>query len=632
MCGICGYLPAPGFRPVTPELLSEMNARLERRGPDGAGAHIAPEIGLAMRRLAIIDIAGGQQPIANEDRTVVVVANGEIYNYRELRAELRDRGHVFRTQSDTEVLVHAYETWGDDALTRFIGMFALAVWDARRERLLLARDRMGEKPLYWHASPQGLLWGSELASVLAAPWVGRQVNPAALHHYLSLQFIPDPLSVYDGIQRLPSAHKLVAGPGGPPEVSRWWRPTFAPKVQITEQEAIETGTALLRRVVERQLVADVPLGAYLSGGIDSGTIVSFMAELQPEPVKTFTIAFDQPGFDESKPAAAVARRFGTMHHEVRFTAADIPAATAAAVAATGEPLADPAILPLLILSQHARADVTVALCGDGGDETLGGYRRYAMDPLLARYATAPRWLTQQAAPALLARLPETTGLPEDRNPTTALRRLAQFAATPASASLLRWTSYFAPEAKQALYTDSMREAVCGMETTDLLTRAYAGVDATGWLDRTLGADQAVYLAGGLLPKTDRATMAVALEARAPFLDLEWVEWTARLPVRLKVRGLTTKWLLRRIAADRLPAEFVRRGKQGWSLPLGEWLRGDLRPWMLSWLQDRSVLDPWFRREAVAWLIEEHLSGRANHGKRLWALLVFSIWVGQHDAN
>jgi asparagine synthase (glutamine-hydrolysing) len=632
MCGICGHLHTDPDRAVDRSLLERMNNAIRHRGPDSAGLYVSGNVGLAMRRLAIIDLAGGDQPMTNEDGTIQLVFNGEIYNFRALREELLRAGHRFATNSDTEVIVHAYEQWGDETLLRLHGMFALALWDARRERLLLARDRMGEKPLYWHYSSEGLLWGSEAKTLLTAPWVGRQVNPLALHHYLTLQYTPDPLTIYENMHQLPAAHKLVVERGGAPQVSCWWQLDFEPKCELSEPEVIEQARELLGMVVERQLIAEVPLGAFLSGGIDSSIIVALMAERLSTSVKTFSIGFDERHFSETHYARQIATRYNTDHHEFIFRADDLVRVIEGVIGATDEPFADPAALPLYELARQTRRHVTVALSGDGGDETLAGYRRYALDGLLRPYAALPAWFTQRAVPAATALLPEPSWIPEDRNPITGIKRLGQFSAITPKASLARWGSYFGQSEKLALYNNDLRDAFARTETADWIASAYDAARAKNPLDRTLYADHVTYLAGDLLPKTDRMTMAHSVEARAPFLDVAWVEWTARLPERYKVRGMKTKWLLTAAFGDKLPPEIANRGKQGFGVPVGHWLRHELRDWACERLIGNSALNLWFRPAEIQRLLDEHNGGRVNHGKRLWALLMFGVWIQAHKGE
>ena len=629
MCGICGQLRPDRSDPVEGEFLRAMNHTLRHRGPDTEGYEVRAGVGLAISRLAIIDVAGGQQPISNEDGSVVVVFNGEIYNFQELRNQLEGAGHLFASKSDTEVIVHAYEQWGDQALHRFNGMFAIALWDERRERLLLARDRMGKKPLYWHYSPKGLLWGSETKALLAAPWIERRVNPLSLHHYLTLQYVPDPLTIFEGIHRLPAAHKLVVEHGGPPKVSRWWQLQFEPKFKIDDAEAIEQARQLLANAVKRRLISEVPLGAFLSGGMDSSTIVALMAEQSAKPVRTFSIGFEEPRYSEIHFARQVAERHKTDHYEFIFGARDLIRVIEESVAAADEPLADPAALPLLELSRQARQMVTVALCGDGGDETLAGYRRYAIDRLLRPYSALPSWITQSAVPAMMRYLPEPSWIPEDRNVITGLKRLSQFSATTPKASLVRWGSYFTHDNKLSLYSDCWRDKFAQVDTAEWVAHAYDEACASSLLDRTLHADHVTYLSGDLLPKTDRMTMAHSVEARSPFLDVEWVEWTARLPEHLKVRRMSGKWLLKSAFGNLLPPTVCARGKQGFGVPIGQWLKTDLGDWARERLLDNRSLDEWFRPAAVRDLLDEHDSGRVNHGKKLWALLIFAVWLTKY---
>jgi asparagine synthase (glutamine-hydrolysing) len=629
MCGICGQLVLDPAQGADGELLRRLNATIRHRGPDSEGYYVKGGMGLAISRLAIIDVAGGQQPISNEDGSIVVVFNGEIYNFRELRSELMDLGHRFKTQSDTEVIVHGYEQWGDEALHRFNGMFAIALWDEPQQRLLLARDRMGKKPLYWHRSNHGLLFGSEAKAILAAPWVERRVNAIALHHYLTLQYIPDPLTIFDGMHRLPAAHKLVVKRGQEPRVSRWWQLQFEPKLKIADAEAIEQARELLAAAVRRRLISEVPLGAFLSGGMDSSTIVALMAEESAKPVQTFSIGFEEPQYSETHFARQVAEQYHTDHHEFVFQAGDLTRVIDESVAAFDEPLADPAALPLLELSRQARQTVTVALCGDGGDETLAGYRRYAIDGLLRPYSALPSWLTQRAVPALMRYVPEPSWIPEDRNAITGLKRLGQFSATTPKASLVRWGSYFSHEEKLELYTDCWRDKLSEVDTADWIAGAYDEACASSMLDRTLHADHVTYLSGDLMPKTDRMTMAHSLEARSPFLDVEWIEWTARLPERLKVRRLVGKWLLKAAFGELLPAAVCARGKQGFGVPVGLWFKDELRDWARERLLGNPPLTEWFRQGALQRLLDEHDSGRFNHGKKLWALLICSLWLTKY---
>ncbi len=626
MCGICGYWNDDGSA-VDRARLEAMAARLRHRGPDSEGYFIADDVGMGVRRLSVIDIKGGDQPIFSEDESIALTFNGEIYNFADLRAELCQHGYRFRTQSDGEVIVHAYEQWGDDALLRFDGMFAIALWDRRKQRLLLARDFMGEKPLYWQRSAIGIVWASEARALLALPWVGAKVDRLALHHYLTLRYIPDPWTIYDGIRRLPAAHKLVVERGREPRIERYWQPSFEPKWDISEHQAIAEARVRLRAAVTRRLVSDVPLGVFLSGGIDSSVVVALMAQASSRPVKTFSIGFEERHYSETAYSRRIAKHFGTDHYEYTFRLGDFAALVEHAVDAGGEPLADSAMLPLYELARQARSHITVALCGDGGDETMAGYRRYAADSLLRPYAKLPAAITRCLVPALARRLPEANWIPEGRNPFAALNRLGAWAATTPKASMVRWDSSLSHEEKLELYTDSCRQSLAEIDTATWLSETYDDAPADSALDRTLYVDQMTYLPGDLLCKTDRATMAHSLEARSPFLDHNWVAWSARLPQHFKVRGWRTKWLLKHAFADLLPPGIAWRAKQGFAVPLAAWLRTPrLRPWMRERLLENRRLDDYFRPRAVRQRLDEHDSAKSDSANVLWTLLVFSLWL------
>lgn len=625
MCGICGFLIDRNNGEDRFGLLKSLNHTLEHRGPDSNGYYLNGNIGMGMSRLAIIDLTSGDQPKFNEDKSIAIVYNGEIYNYRNLRDQLENFDHRFTTNSDTEVIIHAYEQWGDQCLLKFNGMFAFSIWDDKRKRLLLARDRMGQKPLYWHYSSKGLLWASEAKALLKAPWLDRKINPQALHHYLTLQYTPDPLTIYEGIFQLPAAHKLVMEEGRQPKVSRWWQLDFEPKWQIDDREAIEYAGELLREAVRKRLISEVPLGAFLSGGIDSSIIVSLMSEVSSYPVKTFSIGFEENQFSETEYARQIAEKYETDHHEFLFRPDDLTNVIERVIYATDEPFADPAALPLYELARQTRKHVTVALSGDGGDETLAGYLRYALDRFLRPYAALPDWITQKAIPAGVSFLPEPKWIPEDRNPLTGLKRLDQFSSTTEKASLVRWGSYFSHKEKLGLYNDAWQDELVEDRTEDWLVKAYDEANADSLLDRTLFVDHVTYLSGDLLPKSDRMTMAHSVEARAPFLDPDWVEWTARLPEKYKVRGLQTKWLLRNAFQDEIPAKIRSRGKQGFSIPVGHWLRYELKEWSKQIIMENKFILEAFNPIAIEKLFNEHSTGRINHGKKLWALLMVAIW-------
>jgi len=630
MCGICGLYTSNVRQEELKRTIQTMNSTLVHRGMDEEGYFISENLALGIRRLAIIDIASGQQPLTNEDRTITLVYNGEIYNFQELRSELENLGHHFHTRSDGEVIIHAYESWGDDCLLRFNGMFALALWDEVSRRLLIARDRMGKKPLYWHFGAQGLVFASEAKALLAVPWMERKLERTALHHYLTLQYAPDPLTFFRGMYQLPAAHKLVYTPGEQPVVTRWWQLNFLPKWKISAEEAISAGRDILSRAVERRMISEAPLGAFLSGGIDSSIVVALMAECSTQPVKTFTIGFGESRYSENQYSRYIADRYATEHHELVFSPEQFLQSIETMISVMDEPLADAAIFPLNELARQARQTITVALCGDGGDETLAGYPRYGLDGILAPYAWLPKALTTRAMPWLAEQLAQSGLKSSDHRWIAALRRLERFARTSPKASLVRWGSYFNHEDKLALYSPEMSDRFQFEDTAELLAEFYDQANAHSRLDRTLYADHQTYLAGDLLPKTDRVSMAHSLEVRSPFLDVEWVEWTARLPEFYKVRELTTKWLMKELFVDKLPESILKRSKQGFHMPVDEWLRGELKLYCKERLTETAHFKTLFRPTVIQKLLDDHQNGKSNHGKRLWALLIFALWLEKNQ--
>ncbi|HEY58939.1 MAG TPA: asparagine synthase (glutamine-hydrolyzing) [Anaerolineae bacterium] len=630
MCGICGLGLSTGAASTTEiqEKVRQMNARLVHRGPDGEGFHFAPGVGLAMRRLAIIDLQTGDQPIPNEDKSLWIVFNGEIYNFPQLRKDLIRRGHRFRTRTDTETIVHLYEEYGPECVHHLRGMFAFALWDAPRRRLFIARDRLGQKPLYYTVQDGTLYFASELPALLTVLSRTPEVSLEALDLYLALQYIPEPLTPYQGVYKLPAAHLLLWHEGRL-EVQRYWDLHYTPKWTLSEADLLAELRERVREAVRLRLISDVPLGAHLSGGLDSSIMVAVMAALGNGPVKTFSVGFEEEAFSELAHARTVAQRFATDHHEFVLTYGDIPSTLETLVAHLGEPLADPSVLPLYHLSRLTREHVTVALNGDGGDEAFAGYPRYWWDPWANRYLRLPRWFTQGVVPWLVRYLPDRGDRPVGHSLVNGLKRLAQLPQVDPRASLLRWGSYFGPELREALWRPEHRAWLTPRRAETWLVEHFTVAQAESLLDRTLYADVHTYLPGDLLVKADRMTMAASLEGRSPFLDHELMAWAARLPQRWKVRGLTGKVALRKAFADQLPPEILRRGKQGFGVPVGAWLRGPLRPWMQELLLgDASPLRPWIRREVVARLVEEHATGREDHGKRLWALAVWAMWWAQ----
>jgi asparagine synthase (glutamine-hydrolysing) len=607
MCGIAGVVSTGA---VDPAIVTRMCDTITHRGPDGEGFHTGTRVALGMRRLAIIDVAGGQQPVTNEDGTVVVVFNGEIYNHESLRTELIGRGHRFTSRSDTECLAHLYEEYGDELVTHLRGMFAFAIWDERRSRLLLARDRVGKKPLYWRSTGDGLAFASELKALLEDPTFDRSVDQVALHHYLTYQYVPAPWSIYAGTQKLPPGHVLT-WQNGATTIRRYWRVDFTPQPVASTDEACERLRELLLEATRIRMVSERPLGAFLSGGVDSSAVVAAMARQSTEPVKTFSIGFDESRYDERQYARAVAARYGTDHHElvVRPSALSVLPTLAWHF---DEPFADSSAIPSYYVAQLSRQHVTVVLNGDGGDECFGGYRRYAY---LAACARIP---SSRLATATLVRLAPVLA---SRRVGRALKALGE----PAPRRYARLMSYFAPEQKYALYTDALREHLDGVDSYWLLDEVFRESAADSDVGRAIDADVNTYLPGDLLVKVDITTMANSLEARSPFLDHVLLEWAASLPTELKIRRGRTKHILKQAVADWLPPEVLDRPKMGFAVPLAQWLRGELRDFSHDLLTDQTARGRGlFRPEAVADLLNEHDRG-INHSSRLWALIQFEQW-------
>lgn len=625
MCGICGQAFSDG-RPSDLPVLARMNAALIHRGPDSDGFFQAPGIGLAMRRLAIIDLSTGDQPISNEDGSLWIVFNGEIFNFPELHEKLVAAGHTFKTRSDTECILHLYEDYGDDCLKHLNGQFSIALWDGPRQRLLLARDRLGEKPLYYSQVGDCLYFSSELPSLLQGLPQRPELDLNAIDLYLSLQYIPDPLTVYQGAYKLEAAHSLI-WQKGTLEKKRYWRLDYSPKWAQPDSELEESLRQRLRQAVQMRMLSDVPLGAHLSGGIDSSIIVALMAELSPHPVETFSVGFEEQSFSELPYARAVSERYVTHHHEFILTYSDLPATLQQLAIHFGEPFADSSALPLYLLSRITRPHVTVALNGDGGDDIFAGYPRVGLDPWADMYLKLPGWITRKAVPSLARLVPDRSDRPVGGSLANGLHRLEQLTQVDPHASILRWGSFFSPAQRQDLWRKEFWQPSMSHNAEDWLINRYEALSGETRLDRTLQCDLETYLPGDLLVKSDRMSMAASLEGRSPFLDHELVEWVARLPVEQKRRGRRGKTLLKRAFASHLPESVLRHRKQGFGIPLGAWFRGPLADWSSSLLMgaDRK-LNGLFEPGSIDRYLDEHKSGRVDHGKRIWSLVMLSLWL------
>ena len=584
---------------------------------------LAQGVALGMRRLAIIDLQTGEQPARSEDGRVSVILNGEIYNYRELRAELEKRGHHFRSASDTEVLPHLYEEYGTEMLAHLNGMFAFALWDAPRRRLFIARDPFGEKPLYWGVFDDTLLFASEPKVLLAHPSVSPRLNLEALRLYLSFDYIPAPHSIYEGIQKLPAAHALVLEDGAV-RTWRYWNLSFRKREpMLNEAEATEQLRELLADAVRLRLVSDVPLGVLLSGGVDSSTVAAFAVRASSETVKTFSISFAEKSYDESSYARAVADHLGTDHHEERLSA-DLAADLVGEIGSwMDEPFSDPSLLPTYLLSRFTRKHVTVALGGDGGDELFAGYPMYWGHALARYYRWLPRSLRRAVVRPAVGLLPvKTKNLSFDFK---ARRFIAGAEYDDVVARHHVWFGSFTPDEQETLLTPEVRRATDG----DIYAAARGllqDCDADSLVERMQYLDTKLYLAEDILTKVDRASMAVSLEVRAPFLDRRVAEFVAGLPLEYKLRGRETKRILKRAVAPLVPPFVTGRGKKGFGIPVADWLKTRLRPLARDLLaparlRRHGLFDP----EMVARLQDEHERGAANHRKLLWTLLMFELW-------
>jgi asparagine synthase (glutamine-hydrolysing) len=621
MCGITGFIESG-----TPErraaVLRGMTRSLQHRGPDDEGFYVDAVAALGARRLSVLDVRLGHQPMSGGRDAVRVVHNGEIYNFRLLRARLESLGHRFRTDSDTEVIAHAYEQYGDGCVSHLEGMFAFAVWDAAQQTLLLARDRMGEKPLYYYATPAAFVFGSELRALLAHPAVPRELDLKSVARYLAYEYVPAPASILAGIAKLPAGHLLTVRPGDKPRVVRYWDLSFAPDDAPTEREWVLRLREQLEASVRRELVSDVPVGMFLSGGIDSGAIVATAARLGAAPLKTFSVGFEEPSYDERPFARAVAARWGTEHIETVFSARDAEGLLDQVGGLLDEPLVDGAFLPTYVLSRMARRSVTVALSGDGGDELFCGYPTFQADRAMRYLARLPRSV-QEAATRAVNRLP-----PSRRYGSVEFLLKQFFRGLPHSPEVRTQLLLGGLQGDEqgVLLGPTVRAACRDFDVYEDLTVAVAEQPARDPLDRLIYQHSLFYLGGQVLTKVDRASMACGLEVRAPFLDPPLIELACRIPSSLKLRGWTTKYILKRAFRDDLPPEVVKRRKQGFGVPLDAWLRGPLRHALEERLDpDRLARQGLFEAGAVCRLMAEHLDGRRNHRKVLWALMMFEAW-------
>jgi asparagine synthase (glutamine-hydrolysing) len=625
MCGIAGTLIFQSGEFVAPETIAAMCDTLRHRGPDDEGIYVDGHFGMGMRRLSIIDLSTGKQPISNEDRSVWTVYNGEIYNFLELRASLQQQGHRFYTHTDTEVIVHLYEEYQEDFVRHLAGMFAIAIWDTRQKKLILARDRLGIKPLYYCVEPDRLVFGSEIKALLKVG-VNREIDLQALHDYLSLNYVPGPRTIFAHVSKLPPGHCLTWVKGRV-TVTPYWELTYPATVHNergqTEGRYCEELDALLKTTVKQHLMSDVPLGVFLSGGVDSSSLVALMHEVSQQPVQTFSIGFVEQSYNELDYARVTAQKFHTQHHElvVRPQIADL---LPELVRYCDEPFADSSAIPVYYVSKLAREHVKVVLSGEGGDEVFAGYETYAAYKIASVYKRLPRLLATTVIPAIIQRLPVSH---QKVSFDYKAKRFVEGALLPPAEGHYWWKVIFSEEAKAALYANGANGYA---DPSRLYRQAYEQCSAPDVLTKLQHIDAKIYLPDDILVKADRMSMANSLEARVPFLDHRVVEFAASLPPQLKLRSLCKKYILKRTMSRYLPPQIVQGKKRGFNVPLPIWLRRDLRDFVHDVLSPQRIKNAGFFRPAtVATLIRAHEDMRKDYSRNIWSLLIFMLWYDEY---
>lgn len=624
MCGIAGVIEL-GAPTVDQSLLSRITASLRHRGPDAEGHYSDRRNGLSLTlihtRLSIIDVSKGHQPLCNEDESVWVVFNGEIYNFQELRKDLEQKGHCFKTDSDTEVLVHGYEEYGEALPTRLDGMFAFAIWDKKRQRLFLARDRIGKKPLFYSQKAGRFVFGSELSVFKEIPWISKELSFSALHDYLTFLCIPAPRTIFQEIQKLPPGHFLT-WEAGESRVESYWELSYSPKLKVTENEALEEIRRLFHQAVNVRLMSEVPLGAFLSGGLDSSSVVAVMAGLSSQKVKTFSIGFEEQEFNELPFARIVAKRYQTDHHEemVRPDAVEL---LPRLVKHFGEPFADASAIPTYYLSQMTRRKVTVALSGDGGDEIFAGYRRHWGFRAAEEYQKRiPAWLRAGIAGAAFPFLRRTGR----QSSLGSIGRFLQAGELDKAERYLRWVGFLSEGEKQSLYREDFSTLMNGYQSLRWLQQFFDQAKDETSLDAILSVDTKFYLPNDLLCKVDMMSMAHSLEVRCPFLDTRLVEFVSCLPSEMKLKRGRLKYLVRTAFKKEIPQENLHHRKMGFAVPMARWIRGELRETVREGLfSGQTRIGRYFKKERMNEMFLAHLSGERDYAYELWGLLVLEHW-------
>ena len=619
MCGICGKIAGKGL--VEQALVQRMCEVMRHRGPDDQGIYLDKNVGIGMRRLSIIDLDTGRQPIFNEDHSVLIVSNGEIYNYKELREGLESRGHRFATRTDVEVVLHLYEDEGEKCLAQLRGMFAFAIWDSRRRKLFLARDRIGKKPLYYREGNGSLIFASEIKAILQDPEVSREIDFEAVDDYFTHGFVPSPRTIFQEIRKLPPAHYAVYENSNL-RLKRYWSVTYAePSTVRATEEYVERLRELLFESVRLRLMSDVPLGAFLSGGVDSSIVVGIMSQLMDRPVETFSIGFEDRSYNELRYARIAASSFKTSSHEFEVRYEHIPDILPRLVHHFDEPFADSSAIPTYYISEIARRYVTVALSGDAGDEIFAGYRRYLARRLASYYNRLPRSLRKSLVERTVKRLPEPATY-YGHSLRKKVRLFVDYASQVEEEPHISWTPFFSPIEKEKLYSSELKSHLG--ERRSYLEEFFEQAGSEDEVSQMMWVDLMTYLPDDILTKVDRMSMAVSLEARNPLLDHRLVEFMASVPVSLKLKGFSSKYLLKRAVEDLLPTEIMQRKKQGFVVPLASWFRKELKEFTYQALLRDAGTD-YLNKEYIKTIVNEHGSGRSDHSQQIFALLSFHLW-------
>jgi len=623
MCGICGYVHLDRTKQASGSILTVMMDTLSARGPDDAGTFVKDNIALGHRRLSIIDLSTGHQPMSNEDGSIVIVYNGEIYNFLEIKTFLEKKGHRFKTHSDTEVVIHAYEEFGEDCLNRFNGMFAFALWDSRREILFLARDRFGKKPLYYAFFDNQFLFASELKAILKHPGARRRLDLNAVSKYLAYEYVPSPHSIFKDIQKLVAGSKLILK-NGSKTVSRFWDMKFDRSSAFNLEDGKRKIVELLKESVRKRLVSDVPLGVFLSGGIDSSSVVAMMAELmKPKDILTFSVGFKEKSFDESSDARRVAKHFGTDHHEEILDPGTMLDVFPAILDLLDEPLADSSIIPTYLVSRFTRRSVTVALGGDGGDELFLGYPSFLAHKINSNLSFIPDALKRLPVELATAILPPSH---KYMSLHFKAKRFARGLAYPEAVRHQAWIGSFTPSEQKMLFMPDVGLDYDPFAVYDRTSAFYDTVRSLDTLDRAIYVYINTYMTDDILTKVDRASMANSLEVRAPFLDIEFAEFAASIPPEFKLRNFQTKWILKEAMKSRLPKETIGKSKQGFAVPVAQWLKDDLKGLLMAAFDKKKIdREGIFRYDYIKTMLDSYLAGRKDLRKEIWALFMFEMW-------